>query len=1043
MDIDLRDNLDILVDEVGDMIDFYRQHPVIAASDLLNVDLAPIQRIVLKDMWFKNYTISVCGRGFGKTYLLGVNAALHALLYPGYRVGLIAPSFRQCFCNDISNLHTFWTSDGLKTGQDFFNSIVDGHTGVQSLYSYNTVLNKWENSIRDGVEITTEKGLEVGGTLDHKILVLQDDASLSYSELCNLDYNSNIVIRKGFNYFGNNNKLPLFEFNHDWRTKDCIIPEELTPELSYLFGLITGDGCVSVDKTGRKNRVMFTSGDEELIDKFKELMLKYFNLKHTDENGKNRAPQVGYYCKKLVEFLLLCGFTKTNALDKKIPDVIKKSSKECFISFVRGLMDTDGCCYVQTHKHGYSHCEIALNTSSKQLAKEVQSLFLNLGIMSNLAISSKAGRKKLMGRDVESVCSDAYKVRITGVENIINYNDVISFGLNRKKELLDVYINSNPNQVSTTMYGTKDVCMKIIGVIKPCLKRGSDDNKVIGKIKNRLKNSKHSGVTRDVIHTILDMAIRYNVLLDICDNLKHLMEIDCVVVRPIEFKYIKTETFDIEVENEHCYWANGFINHNSKMIFAEVEKIYQRSHILREAAEKKPTRGADTCFLKLKHTEHTNGSFIEALPIGVDGAKIRGSRFYLIEIDELAQMPPQVIDMVIRPMAAVSLEPMKKVREIERIEKLIEQGLATQDDLDNAMSVANKMAMTTSGYFKFNHTWNRMKKYWKAIADGDGDKYAVHQVPYQLLPKGFLDMENIKEAERTMSRIEFIMEYEAAMVSDSEGFFKASLLEACSNNTDFSVMLAGDKGKEYVMGVDPNQGGDAKNAMCGIVIFELGNPNKLVYAEGISNNKTQDIVVKIQQLSKVFNIVRIYMDSQGGGKPVRDLLQEGYNEETPILDIEDINNYDKFGRRILLLVNPSTQWISDANFDALAMLEQQNILFPSTPLTKSVDEEYREDIYEYIKMLKSQMLNIVLTETGRGVRHFDTPKKGQNKDLYSAFILAAWGTRELARTPDDQDTVLQTRGLIRAHQPGSKFLISQLTPQSHFSAAVLTKRIKK
>ena len=406
-------------------------------------------------------------------------------------------------------------------------------------------------------------------------------------------------------------------------------------------------------------------------------------------------------------------------------------------------------------------------------------------------------------------------------------------------------------------------------------------------------------------------------------------------------------------------------------------------------------------------------------------------------------MPPQIIDMVLRPMAAVSLEPMKKVREIERVEKLIEQGLADADALNLIEGTANKMIMTTSGYYKFNHMWNRMRQYWKAIEDGHGDKYAVHQVPYQLLPKGFLDKENIKEAERTMSRIEFTMEYEATMVSDSEGFFKASLLEACSRDSNFSVMLSGDKGKEYVMGVDTNQGGDSKNAMCGIVMFEIGNPNKLVYADGISNNTIQDIVKSIQQLCKIFNVARIYMDSQGGGKSVRDLLQEGYGEETPILDIEDETSYNKFGRRILLLINPTTQWISDANYDTLGMLDQQNIMFPTLPMAKSEAEEAKEDVYEFVKLLKSQLLNIILSETGRGVRHFDTPKKGQNKDLYSAFVLAAWGIRELARTPEEEDTVLQSSGLVRGHQQGSHFAISRGAPQSHFNSAILTKRRTK
>ena len=235
----------------------------------------------------------------------------------------------------------------------------------------------------------------------------------------------------------------------------------------------------------------------------------------------------------------------------------------------------------------------------------------------------------------------------------------------------------------------------------------------------------------------------------------------------------------------------------SKYIFSEVEKLYTRSSILREACEKRPVRGSDLCYLKFKGTDNSNSSYIEALPLGVDGAKIRGSRFYLIEIDELAQVPPQIIDMVIRPFGAVTLEPMERVRYMEKMMKLIEEGLATEDDIIE--QAANKMVMTSSGYFKFNHMWHRMKSYWQAMTEeGKKTKYAVHQIPYQMMPKGFLDDENIKEAKRTMSSIEFMMEYEAAMISDSDGFFKASLLELCTIGSDFSLRLTGEYGKEYV-----------------------------------------------------------------------------------------------------------------------------------------------------------------------------------------------------------------------------------------------------
>jgi hypothetical protein len=472
----------------------------------------------------------------------------------------------------------------------------------------------------------------------------------------------------------------------------------------------------------------------------------------------------------------------------------------------------------------------------------------------------------------------------------------------------------------------------------------------------------------------------------------------------------------------------------SKMIFSEVEKIYQRAPILREACEKKPVRGSDTCYLRFRGTDYSNGSFIEALPIGVDGAKIRGSRFYLIQIDELAQMTPDIIDLVIRPMAAVSLEPMQRVRERQQQEEMIRQGLATEDDFIG--EAANKMIMTSSGYFKFNHMWHRMKSYWKAMKEeGENTKYAVHQVPYQLLPPAFLDEENIKEARRTMSSIEFMMEYEAAMVSDSDGFFKASLIEACSIDSNFSIQLVGQKGKEYVLGIDPNQGGKAS---CGVIIIEIGDPHKIVYVKELKKKTTQDMVMAFQNLTDIFNVVRIFMDSQGGGKPIRDLLQEGYNNHIPILDMDDETTKGRHGKSILQLINPTPAWINDANFDTLAVFEHKDLIFPALP--DSADP-IAEKLYEEVRVLKSQLLNIIVTQTARGVRHFDTPKKGQNKDLYSALVLAAWGVREMYREVDEVDIVLEAQGMVRSRKPGARFIRSVQGPSgnNYLKAAVLTK----
>lgn len=490
----------------------------------------------------------------------------------------------------------------------------------------------------------------------------------------------------------------------------------------------------------------------------------------------------------------------------------------------------------------------------------------------------------------------------------------------------------------------------------------------------------------------------------------------------------------------------GPVFRQSKLMFAEVEKLYEQSSILREATAKAPIRGSDVCYLKFKSVAGKPGSYIEALPLGTDGSKIRGSRFYLIIVDELAQVPDQTLDMVVRPMGATSLAPMERVRRLEEKKRLISLGLASEEDFQEEK--VNKMVMTSSGYYKFNHMWRRMKDHWRmmdeARAQGKESAYAVWQVPYWDLPDGFSDANNINEAKRIMSSHEFSMEYEAAMVSDSEGFFKASMLEQCTLGSNHTVELYGEKGAQYIMGVDPNQGGKAST---GVTILRIGQVNRIVNVIEAKNKTTPEITQIIQELCEKYNTIRIFMDKGGGGKAISDLLVEGYGGYEPIIDRTEDNYKHLPGRHILELVNFNPAWIADANFTTKALLEDRLLLFPETPTSSILDLEAK--IYEDVRTLKSQMLNIVVTQTATGILHFDTPSKGQNKDLYSSIILAAHGTKIVAKELEDDGTPIlhNDGGLIRLRNGPADFSsIHRLQGTSRLSspmhAAVLKKKIK-
>ena len=113
--------------------------------------------------------------------------------------------------------------------------------------------------------------------------------------------------------------------------------------------------------------------------------------------------------------------------------------------------------------------------------------------------------------------------------------------------------------------------------------------------------------------------------------------------------------------------------------------------------------------------------------------------------------------------------------------------------------------------------------------------------------------------------------------------------------------------------------------------------------------------------------------------------------------------------------------------------------FPDIPRSSS---EIEEKLYDEVKLLKSQMLSIIVTETARGVRHFDTPKKGQNKDLYSALILAAYGSKEMSKDLEYVEPLLEGEGLVRHHGQGTSFIKRRGgVGREYLHAAVLQRKL--
>ncbi len=461
----------------------------------------------------------------------------------------------------------------------------------------------------------------------------------------------------------------------------------------------------------------------------------------------------------------------------------------------------------------------------------------------------------------------------------------------------------------------------------------------------------------------------------------------------------------------------------SKLVFDYIRQIHDYSPLIQRAVTRIHTPN-DRCLMVIGPGLST----ITALPLG-NGEKIRGIRATDIVTDEFASIPEEIFQVVVRGFAAVSSDPIQAAEQLHMEEELIRKGLMREEDRKRLD--ANKIIYAGTASYQFNHYF-KLYNIHKAIIESkfigdarnvnrefdideesaqleghlDYRDYAIIQVPYTGLPRGFMDEKQINQAYATMPKALFQMEYECQFPSDSDGFFKKSAINDATPISDeggFGIELVGNPDCEYVMGVDPARKTD--NFAISILKLLPGKGARNVYCWTINNKSFITCVKKIRELLSKFNIVRIAMDAGGGGYSVEDLLQniEVLKGDTPIWRYDDEEHARFDGLHILDMVNFSSSWIGEANYGLAADIEHRRLLFPCRANITAPNDEYEDEAWEEIDEQIIEMCMIVVSATKTGVQHFDLPQipltekttisMQQRKDRYSALLLSAYAAR--------------------------------------------------
>jgi intein/homing endonuclease len=251
--------------------------------------------------------------------------------------------------------------------------------GVQSPDGLRFTSHFYDSGEQPTLKMTTRFGYEVTGTTIHPLLTLTPDGCFTWKSLAEIQPGDYVAVSRQKAIWGNQITLPEFHVEQPKARLDrngnanlksgqrsrVNLPTILDEHLAYILGVLVGDGGLT-----HKNYVNLTSADPEIVETVKEWVTSLgLELKHRGRYDYTIASLT------LQEWLASLG-VKGYAHEKTVPAVILQSPEWQVRAFLRGLFDTDG-----TGATKDKAC-VQLCTSSPELAKQVQLLLLQFGIIS-------------------------------------------------------------------------------------------------------------------------------------------------------------------------------------------------------------------------------------------------------------------------------------------------------------------------------------------------------------------------------------------------------------------------------------------------------------------------------------------------------------------------------------------------------------------------------------------------------------------------------------------------------------------------------------
>lgn len=433
-----------------------------------------------------------------------------------------------------------FSEDGIKPIENFCNGklIEKLEVDVFGINGVNKTSHIYKEGIKPGRDITTDSGYELGGSLIHPVVVMDENGNMVFKKFNELTTDDYVAIQYRQDYFSSSDKQLNFDFvekPYGHNTIKYKVPNKMNTDLAYYIGLLIGDGSLATD-----GRIGFTNIDKQLVSTFFNLSERLFGI-----TPKLSTDAYGYYfsSRYIYDFLKYgCEVDMVKSTHKLIPSSILESSKECIIAFIQGLMDTDG--YFEEN----SGC-VGITLATKKLISQLQIVLLNFGIISSV-------RHKLVkyNGDFNSV----WELKISSKFAKIFFTK-IGFRLNRKQDKFNLIYRRkyNPN---------KDVIPNIHRAIKELISGYTLNRKFHKNYRGYYKGYRKPSRKKlnDILRDVVDIVGKEVEANGVFIYLSKLVDEDIFWSRIANIEEVQDMSlYDFTVPETHTFISNGFISHNT------------------------------------------------------------------------------------------------------------------------------------------------------------------------------------------------------------------------------------------------------------------------------------------------------------------------------------------------------------------------------------------------------------------------------------------------------------------------------------------------